>query len=63
MRAVKIFFAVLAAAWAFALVLKLAAGVWPSGGSFAFSHIMGSVVGILIASALSIVLFQSALSK
>lgn len=63
MKAIKIIFAVLAALWALALVPKLLAGLSQSGGPFAFSHIMGSVFGILIASAISIALFRSALKK
>jgi hypothetical protein len=63
MKAVKILFAVLTAAWALALVLKLLAGISQRGGPFAFSHIMGSVAGILIASAISTILFRSALRK
>lgn len=60
MKAVKIIFAVLAALWAVALIPKLLAGISQSGAPFAFSHIMGSVVGILIAAAISIALFRSA---
>jgi hypothetical protein len=60
MKAVKIIFAILAALWVLALVPKLLAGVSQSAGPFAFSHIMGSVAGILIASAISIILFRSA---
>ena len=63
MKAVKIIFAVLAALWALALVPKLLAGISQSGGPFVFSHIMGSVVGILIASAVGLTLFRSALTK
>jgi len=62
MKAVKIIFAVLAALWALALIPKLLAGISQSG-PFAFSHIMGSVFGILIASVISITLFRSALQK
>ena len=60
MKIIKILFGVLAALWALALVPKLLAGISHSDAPFAFSHIMGSVVGILIASAISIVLFRSA---
>jgi hypothetical protein len=60
MKFIKIILAVLAALWALALIPKLIAGISQSGGAFAFSHIMGSVVGILIASAISIALFRSA---
>jgi hypothetical protein len=60
MKIVKILFAVLAALWALALIPKLLAWVSHSGGPLGFSHIMGSVVGILIASAISIALFRSA---
>ena len=60
MKVIKIVFAVLAALWALALVPKLIAGISQSGGAFASSYMMGSVVGILIASAISIALFRSA---
>jgi uncharacterized membrane protein len=60
MKIIKILIGVLAALWALALVPKLLAGISHSGAPFAFSHIMGSVVGILIASAISIALFRSA---
>ena len=63
MKAVKIIFAVVAALWALAYIPKLIAGISQSAGPFAFSHIMGSVVGILLASAISITLFRSALRK
>ena len=61
MKVVKIIFAILAAVWALALIPKLLAGISQSGVPFAFSHIMGSVAGILIASAISVALFRSAL--
>ena len=60
MKIVKIVFGILAALWALALVPKLLAGISHSDAPLAFSHIMGSVVGILIASAISIALFRSA---
>ena len=60
MKIIKIILSALAALWALALIPKLIAGISQSGGAFAFSHIMGSVVGILIASAISIALFRSA---
>jgi uncharacterized membrane protein len=60
MKVIKIIVGVLAALWALALIPKLVAGISQSGGAFAFSHIMGSVFGILIASAISIALFRSA---
>ena len=63
MKAVKIIFAVLAALWGLALIPKLLAGISQSGGPFAFSHIMRSLVGILIASAISITLLRSAFRK
>jgi hypothetical protein len=63
MKIIKILFAVLAALWALALVPKLLAGMSQSGGSFAVSHVMGSVAGILIASAISIILFRSAFKQ
>jgi len=60
MKILKIIVGALAALWALALVPKLVAGISQGGGGFAFSHIMGSVFGILIASAISIALFRSA---
>ena len=63
MKILKIIFALLAALWALALIPKLLAGVSQNGGQFAFSHTMGSIAGILIASVISIVLFRSAFSK
>ena len=60
MKIVKIIFAVLAALWALALIPKLMAGFSHTGGTYAFSHTMGAVFGILIASAISITLFRSA---
>jgi hypothetical protein len=60
MKAIKIIFAILAALWALALIPKLLAGLSHSGGAYAFGHVMGSVVGILLASAISIGLFRSA---
>jgi membrane associated rhomboid family serine protease len=44
-----------------ALIPKLFAGLSQSGGAYAFGHVMGSIVGILLASAISIALFRSAL--
>ena len=63
MKVIKIILAVLAAIWAVALVPKLITGISNSGDPLAVSHIAGSVVGILLASAISIKLFQSSLSK
>lgn len=60
MKIIKIFFGVLAALWALALIPKLLTWISHSDAPLAFSHIMGSVVGILITSAISIVLFRSA---
>ncbi|HKP02339.1 MAG TPA: hypothetical protein VJU77_03170 [Chthoniobacterales bacterium] len=60
MKIVKIIFAILAALWALALIPKLIAGLFQGGGAFAFSHLMGTIFGILIASAISIALFRSA---
>jgi hypothetical protein len=60
MKIVKIIFAVLAALWGLALIPKLIAGLSHTGGTYAFSHIMGAVFGILIAAAISIALFRSA---
>jgi uncharacterized membrane protein len=63
MKVIKIIFGLLAALWGLALIPKLIAGISQSGGAFAFSHIMGSLFGILIASAISIALFRSALRQ
>ena len=63
MKAVKIIFAVLAALWALALIPKLLAGISQGSGTLAFSHIMGSIVGVLIATAISVTLFRSAFSN
>jgi hypothetical protein len=63
MKIIKIFFAILAALWALALIPKFLAGISQSGAPLAFSHIMGSVFGILVASAISIALFRSAFAK
>lgn len=62
MKIIKILFAVLAALWALALIPTLFTWIFHSNAPFAFSHIMGSVVGILIASAISLALFRSARS-
>ena len=63
MKAVKIIFAIVAAIWALAYLPKLIAGVSHNDSSLAFSHMMGSLVGFLLASAISITLFRSALRK
>jgi hypothetical protein len=63
MKAVKIIFAIIAALWALAYIPNLIAGVSHGNGSLAFSHMMGTLVGFLLASAISIVLFRSALRK
>lgn len=63
MKIVKIVFGTLAALWALALIPKLLVGVSHTDAPFAFSHIMGSLVGILIASAISIILFRSAFRR
>lgn len=63
MKIVKCFFAVLAALWAMALIPKLIAGISQGDAPFAFSRVMGAVAGILIAPAISIVLFKSAFRK
>ena len=62
MKIIKIVFAVLAALWALALVPQLLVGITHGSGAFAFSRVMGSVVGILIGTAISIALFKSARS-
>ena len=63
MKVVKILFGVLAALWGLALIPKLLSGIFHSDAPFAFSRMMGSVAGILIASAISIGLFRSAFKK
>jgi hypothetical protein len=63
MKAVKIIFAVVAALWALAYVPNLIAGISHGNGSLAFSHMMGSLVGFLLASVISIALFRSGLRK
>jgi hypothetical protein len=63
MKVVKIMFGSLAALWAVALIPKLLGWISHSDAPLAFSHSMGSVVGILIASAISISLFRSAFAK
>ena len=63
MKAVKIIFAVLAAVWAIALVPKLMDGISKSGDPLMLSRAAGSVLGIGLASAVSIMLFRSACSK
>jgi hypothetical protein len=63
MKTVKIIFAIIAALWALAYVPNLLAGLSHSNGSLAFSHMMGSLVGFLLASVISIALFRSALRK
>jgi hypothetical protein len=60
MKVIKIIFGVLAALWALALVPKVVLSLSHTDSPLAFSHVMGSVFGILIASAISVVLFRSA---
>jgi len=63
MKAIKIGFGTLAALWALALVPKLLTSLSHTDAPLAFSHIMGSVFGILIASAISLALFRSAFRR
>ena len=63
MKIIKILFGILAALWALALIPKLLAWISHSDMPLAFSHIMGSIVGILIAAAISVVLFRSAFTE
>lgn len=63
MKTIKIIFAVLAGLWALALIPKLLAGLTQNAGTYAFRYVMGSVVGVLLASAISIALFRSAFRK
>ena len=60
MKIIKIMFGVVAALWALGLVPKLVVWISRTDAPLAFSHIMGSVVGILVAAAISITLFRSA---
>ena len=62
MKFIKIVLGILAALWAVALVAKLVSGISHGGNEFAFARNMGSIVGILLASAISIALFKSAFS-
>ena len=59
MKVIKIVFGIVSALWALAYVPKLLDGT-SQYGDLAFSHMMGAVVGILIASSISIALFRSA---
>ena len=63
MKILKMIFAVVAALWALALIPKLLAGLSHSEAPLGFSHIMGSIVGILTASAISFALFRRALRQ
>jgi hypothetical protein len=63
MKILRMIFSSLAALWALLLIPKLLVWISHSDAPFAFSHIMGSVVGILIGSAISIILFRSASAK
>jgi hypothetical protein len=63
MKILKIVFGTLAAVWALAYIPKLLLWISHSDASFAFSHIMGSAVGMLIATAISITLFRKAFAK
>jgi len=60
MKFIKTLFGVLAALWAIAYIPKLLTGIHHMGSSYAFSHMMGSVVGLLLASAISLSFFKSA---
>jgi hypothetical protein len=62
MKTVKIIFATLAALWALALIPSVLA-TYGGRRDLAYSHHMGAVVGILLASAISISLFRSAFSN
>jgi hypothetical protein len=59
MKVIKIILAVLAALWALALVPKLIFVISHSGDPLAVSRIAGSVIGIVLASAISLILFKS----
>jgi hypothetical protein len=63
MKIIKIIFAVLAAFWALALIPKLFGGISQSDAPLASSRILGSVAGIIIATAISVALFRSAFKK
>jgi hypothetical protein len=59
MKFIKIVLGILAALWAVALVAKLVSGISHGGNELAFARNMGSIIGILLASAISITLFKS----
>lgn len=63
MKALKIIFAILAALWALALVPKLIYGIFHIGDPLAISRIAGSIIGMVLASAISIILFKSSRNK
>ena len=63
MKAIKIIFAVLAAFWALAYVPKLIASISQAGDPFVLSRVAGSILGIVLASAISILLFRSSFSQ
>ena len=63
MKIIKIIFGLLAALYALALIPKLVLSISHSAAPLAFSYTMGSLVGVLIASAISIALFRSAFRK
>ena len=63
MKSLKIIVAVIAALWALACVPNLISRPANHTGQYAFSHMMGSVAGLFLASAISITLFRSALRK
>ena len=59
MKVVKIILAVLAALWALAYIPKLIYGMTHMGDPLAISRMAGSVIGMVLASAISIILFKS----
>jgi hypothetical protein len=63
MKVIKIIFAVLAALWALALIPKLIAEISHTDAPLLISRLLGSITGILIMTAISIVLFRSAFKK
>jgi hypothetical protein len=63
MKVIKIVLGSLAGLWALALIPKLLMSLSHTDSPLAFSYIMGSVFGILIASAISIALFRSAFQR
>jgi hypothetical protein len=63
MRVLKLLGGIVTAVWALALIPKLIGRISQSDAASNFSYVMGSVVGILFMTAISIALFRSLLRK